>query len=204
MIRPHAAVLAMAVLVGACVRNAGVEPPAPMAHAYTGGPIVVGRWGAGPVRPGAFFDIPSAHALFPEAQATAALVRVAPDERLDMITVRQNGAPLVELDDSYILAKGTKRPLIGKARVVGVSARGPHGERLGMTWDDVGFDLAQCEPGQDEDKNRMVCARPGDGAVNYVFAVPGWDSLEIPPIARLRASAVLAEIVWIAPRGAGA
>ena len=204
MIRHRAALLAMAVLTGACVRNAGVEPPAPAAHPYAGGPIVVGQWGAGPVRAGTFFDIPSIQALFPKAKVTAALVRVSPDERLDMIMVRQDGAPLVELDDSYILAKGTKRPLVGVVRVIGGQARGPHGEHLGMTWDDLGFDLAQCEPGQDADKNRMVCARPGAGAVNYVFAVPGWDSLDIPPIDRLRSTAVLAEIVWIPPRQAGA
>lgn len=199
MTRPHTAVLALAVLIGACVRNPGAEPPAPPAGPYVDGPIDIGRWGVGPIRSTTFFEAPRIRELFPKAKVAETEISIPPDETLSVITVRQNDQPLLEIDDSDRYTNGDEDPPIGKVRGIGAPVRGPRGERLGMSWTSAGFDLTQCEPGQDEDKNRMVCARPGDGAVNYVFAVPGWDSLEIPPIARLRSSAVLTEIVWIPP-----
>ena len=53
--------------------------------------------------------------------------------------------------------------------------------------------------GAQRDRNTVFCARPGEGAVTYQFAVPGWDSEEIPPDALLRKVAYVKAIVWTPP-----
>jgi hypothetical protein len=89
--------------------------------------------------------------------------------------------------------------MIGEVRAVGGPIIGPGGERLGMRWAAARFDLSQCEIGVDRDRNTVICARQGEGALTYQFAVPGWDSEEIPPIALMRKAAYLKTIIWTPP-----
>ncbi len=192
-------IFAVAALAFGCTRGPAPEPPPPPAAPYRSGVIQVGRWGMGPIRAGAYFESPRIRELFPSAVVRDGVVRVSRDETMAVITVEQNGQQLLEIDDGTRNAPGTDDPLIGKVRAVGGPVRGPGGETLNLGWKAARFDLSQCEIGSDHDANAVICARPGDGQVTYVFTVPGWDSEEVPPASLLRAKAFLSQIVWTPP-----
>jgi hypothetical protein len=199
MDRPTTVILLLAALACGCTRQPGPEPPAPAQRPYRSGDIQVGRWGVGPIRGWTYFESPRIRELFPDAVVRDATIRVSADETTAAIIVEQDGAELLEIDDGTRNAPGTDDPMIGKVRAVGGPVRAPGGERLKLSWAASRFDLSQCEIGVDEDADRVICARPGDGAVTYVFAVPGWDSEEMPPASLLRARAYLSQIVWTPP-----
>jgi hypothetical protein len=197
--------LAAAALVcgGGCTPGPEREAPAPPRQPYVSGLLEVGRWGVGPIRAETYFESPRIRELFPKAQVQEGEIRIAPDETMAVITVSQDGRPLLEIDDGARNAPGTDDPMIGKVRAIGGPVRAPGGETLNLTWRDSKFDLSQCEIGSGHDANAVVCARPGDGQVTYVFAVPGWDSEELPPPSLLRAKAYLSQIVWTPPPPSG-
>ena len=106
---------------------------------------------------------------------------------------------MLEIDDGTENAPGTNDPMIGSVRAIGGPVVGPHGERLGMTWRAARMDLSECEVGVDRDANTVICARPGEGAVMYQFAAPGWDSEEMPPDSVLRRGGYIKAIIWTPP-----
>jgi hypothetical protein len=193
MIRRFAALLLLLIPAG-CARPGA--PAAPPAAPYQGGVLTAEPWGVGPIRWNTYFESPRIQELFPKAVVRDGEVRVDEDETRAVITVSQDGAQLLEIVDGYGNFPGTDDPKIGTVRLVGGPVRGPHGEHLGMSWKGAGFDLSQCELGADRDRDAMVCARPGEGAVTFVFAIPGWKSMEFPPESLLRAKGYLRTIVW--------
>jgi len=201
MIRPLTVVLALAGLVAACsgggdrVTGGAAPPQAP----YRFGPIHMGHWGMGPIRETTYFEQPAIHDLFPRAQVEDVTLRISHDETRDGITVVQDGVELLEIGDGLDNYPGTDDPMIGEVRAVGGPITGPGGETMGMSWKAARFDLSQCEIGVDRDRNTVICARQGEGAITYQFAVPGWDSEEIPPEALMRKVAFLKTIIWTPP-----
>ena len=176
------------------------EAPPPPAAPYLGGLLAATEWGVGPIRADTYFESPRIQELFPNAVVKDGEVRIAPDETRDVITVSQGGVQLLEVVDGFFNFPGTDDPEIGRVRLVGGPVRGAHGETLGMSWTAAGFDLSQCEVGADRDRNTVICARPDEGAVAYVFALPGWDSEEFPPESLLRAKGYLKTIMWTPTR----
>lgn len=203
MIRPIFALILVGGLVCACRRGPDVVDPGPVppAEPYVDGLMPLSHWGVGPIRRDTYFERPVIAQLFPKAHVRDAVIRIAPDETRDAIVVEHAGAPMLEIDDydGQKYAPGTNDPLIGNVRLVGGPVLGPRGETLGMGWKAAGFDLSQCEIGTGRVKNAMVCARRGEGAITYVFEIPGWDSVEFPPQSQLRSTAYLREIVWTPP-----
>jgi hypothetical protein len=202
MIRPSTALMAAAVLLQACAPSPLKQAAAPKAAPYQSGPLPVGVWGVGPIRAATYFESPVIRALFPAAQVSDGNVRVSDDETMAVITVAQAGVEMLEIDDGTGNAPGTNDPMIGSVRVLGGPVQGPHGERLGMSWNAAHFDLSECDLGSDRDRNTVFCARPGAGAVTYQFAVPGYDSEEVPPESLLRKVAYVKAIVWTPPAAA--
>ena len=199
MIRPCTALLGAAVLLQACAPSPLKQSAAPAPTPYRSGPIGIGVWGVGPIRQTTYFEAPRIRELFPLAQVSDGTVRVAADETTAVITVSQGGVRMLEIDDGTANAPGTTDPMIGAVRALGGPVQGPHGERIGMTWRAAHFDLTECDLGAERDRNTVFCARPGEGAVTYQFAVPGWDSEEIPPASLLRKVAYVKAIVWTPP-----
>ena len=205
MIRWMTVFFLLAGLVCACRR--GPEPvhpgPVPPAEPYVDGIMPLSHWGVGPIRRDTYFEHPVIARMFPRAHVRDTTVQIAPDETRDVIIVEHNGATMLEIDDynGEKYAPGTDDPLIGNVRLEGGPVLGPGGETIGMSWKAAGFDLSQCETGTGRQNNAMVCARRGEGAITYVFEVPGWDSSEFPPLSRLRDTAYLREIVWTPPPG---
>jgi hypothetical protein len=198
MNRPFAVVFASLALT-ACAPSPMKEPGAPKAEPYRSGPILVGVWGVGPIRARTYFEIPRIADLFPAAIVQKETVRIAPDETTAAITVTQGGAQLLEIDDGAENVPGTNDPMIGSVRAIGGPVTGPHGERLGMTWRAAKMDLSECEVGVERDANTVICARPGEGAVMYQFAVTGWDSEEMPPDSALFRGGYIKAIIWTPP-----
>ncbi len=199
MIRPSTVLLGAVFLLQSC-SPAPLKPvTAPKAAPYRAGPLVVGVWGVGPIRRTSYFEAPRIRELFPDAQVGDGTVHVAEDETLAVITVTQDGVQMLEIDDGTGNVPGTSDPMIGSVRALAGPVQGPHGERLGLKWSDAHFDLTECDLGAERDRNTVFCARPGEGAVTYQFAVPGWDSEEIPPASLLRKVAYVKAIVWTPP-----
>jgi len=200
MIRPLTVVLALAGLLAACGEGADVTGgPAPPQTPYRFGLIRMGHWGMGPIREATYFEQPAIQPLFPRAKVEDVTLRISDDETRDGITVMQDGSELLEIDDGLGNYPGTDDPMIGEVRAVGGPIKGPGGEILGMSWKAARFDLSQCEIGVDRDRNTVICARQGEGAVTYQFAVPGWDSEEMPPESLMRKTAWLKAIIWTPP-----
>jgi len=174
---------------------AHVTPPPP-AVPYEGGVLTAMPWGVGPIRGTTFFESPRIRELFPKAKVEDGVVRIADDETRDVINVSQDGVQMLEIVDGYGDYPGTDDPMIGHVRLVGGPVRGAHGETLGMSWNAAGFDLSQCEIGVERDISRLICARPKEGAVTYIFEVPGWDSEEEPPESLVRSKGYLKVIAW--------
>ena len=200
MIRPLTVVLALAGLLAACGEGADVTGgPAPPQTPYRFGLIRMGHWGMGPIREATYFEQLAIQPLFPRAKVEDVTLRISDDETRDGITVMQDGSELLEIDDGLGNYPGTDDPMIGEVRAVGGPIKGPGGEILGMSWKAARFDLSQCEIGVDRDRNTVICARQGEGAVTYQFAVPGWDSEEMPPESLMRKTAWLKAIIWTPP-----
>ena len=198
MNRPSTVVLAAAALA-ACAPSPQKEPPAPRAAPYRSGPLLVGAWGVGPIRQGTFFESSRIREIFPLADVRDTTLRIAPDETTAAIMVSQSGGLLLEIDDGTSNFPGTNDPMIGSVRALTGPVVGPHGERLGLAWRAAHIDLSECEVGVERDANTVICARPGEGAVTYQFAVPGWDSEEMPPDQVVRRVAYIKAIIWTPP-----
>jgi hypothetical protein len=200
MIRPLTVVFLLFGLI-ACSDGGGRfnGGPAPPQQPYRYGLIRTGHWGVGPIRAETYFERPVIKALFPNAKVRDVTLRIAPDETMAGITVEQDGREILEIDDGTSNAPGTDDPLIGAVRALGGPVRGPTGEVVSMSWNDARFDLSQCEIGVNRDRNTVICARRGEGAVTFYFAVPGWDSEELPPESMLRKVGYLKAIVWSPP-----
>jgi hypothetical protein len=199
MIRPSTALLGAAVLLQACSPSPLKQTAAPKPAPYRAGLLPIGVWGVGPIRRATYFEAPRIRELFPLAKVSEGTVRVADDETLAVINVAQDGAAILEIDDSATDTPDGADPKIGAVRVLGGPVQGPQGERIGMSWKAARFDLTECDLGAQRDRNTVFCARPGEGAVTYQFAVPGWDSEEIPPASLLRRVAYVKAIVWTPP-----
>ena len=202
MTRPSTVVLALAMLLCACAPSPQTEGAAPKPLPYRSGPLLIGVWGVGPIREATYFEAPRIQDLFPTAQVADGTARISHDETTAVITVALNGVQTLEIDDGTGNAPGTTDPMIGSIRAIGGPTLGPHGERLGLAWRDAHMDLSECEVGVDRDANTVICARPGEGAVTYQFAVPGWDSEEMPPSSILRKGAYIKAIIWTPPPAA--
>jgi hypothetical protein len=204
MIRPSTACLAAALALCACAPRPQSEGAAPKAAPYRGGPLPVADWGAGPIRATTYFEAPRIRDLFPLAEVRDGEVRVAPDETRAVIMVVQDASLVIEIDDGDGDFPHTDDPMIGSVRVLSGPVVGPHGERIGLSWRRAGFDLSECEVGVERDANTVFCARPGEGQVTYQFAVPGWNSEEMPSSSTMRAGAFIKAIVWTPPASASA
>jgi hypothetical protein len=206
MIRPIPAVLSFALLsvLTACsggdARYSG--GPEPRQEPYRSGVIHMGHWGIGPFRADTYFESPVIQDLFPDAKVKDVKIKLAEDDSEDGITVVQDGVELFEVDDSTIDTGPDQDPPIGQVRAIAGPVIGPNGETLGMSWTAAKFDLSQCEIGVERDRNTVICARRGEGAITYYFAVPTWDSEELPPESLLRKVGYLKAFVWTPPPAA--
>ena len=199
MIRPISVIAALAGLAACAPMPPPRTMPEPSARPYVGGPLIVGMKGIGPIRSMTYFETPRIRDLFPQARLQESVVQIDPldpKDTLDDILVYDDDKVMLEIDDGTRSAPHTDDPLIGQVRAVGGPVIGPRGERLHMRWRDARFDLSQCEIGEKHQRGALVCARPHEGSVTYIFALPGWDAADLPTVSMLEARGYLREMVW--------
>ena len=176
MNRPITVIFAVAALAWGCARGPGPEPPAPPPATVPFGcrsRSAAGAWVRSGRRP--FSNRRGSRELFPERPSRTRRSASLPDETMAVITVEQDGRTAAGDRRRHAQRAGHRRS---------ADRQGPRGRRAGARagrraaehqLEGGAFDLSQCEIGAEHDVNRVICARPGDGLVTYVFAVPGWD-----------------------------
>ncbi|HLI66431.1 MAG TPA: hypothetical protein VKU90_08705 [Caulobacteraceae bacterium] len=207
MVRQTTVVFGAAALLAACAPHPRKEGPAPPPAPYRSGPLLVGAWGAGPIRAGTPFAPGAVERLFPGAAVRETVLPVAGDTTTRALIVSVGGTDWLEIDDGSQSNDAddddaAAPPAITAVRAMAGPVRGPHGEGLGLAWPKAGFDLSECDAGGERDRDTVFCARPGEGTVIYQFGVRGWDSEEMPSSAAMRAGGYLKAIIW-APNGTG-
>ncbi|MBG6158020.1 hypothetical protein IWQ52_004505 [Labrenzia sp. EL_159] len=88
----------------------------------------------------------------------------------------------------------------GKIRSVhGVThhLQGPNGERIGMTFSDIGTNRSKCRAGKNLWRGMAICDSTGHPNVELVYAIPGYQGPfdRLPPSKELR-NAELQRILW--------
>lgn len=92
----------------------------------------------------------------------------------------------------------------GKVRAVhGVTHHltGPNGERIGMTFAEIGTARSDCRDGRNLWRGMAICKAKGTDNIQLVYAIPGYDGPfdQLPPQGELR-KAMLQRIIWTAKR----
>lgn len=199
MIRLIPVVAAVTALVACAPTPPARTMPEPSAAPYADGPLIIGMKGIGPIRKTTYFEPPRIRDIFPKARLQESIVQIDPldpKDTLDDIIVYSGATPMLEIDDGTRNAPGTDDPLVGQVRAIGGPVVGPRGEHLGLRWREAGFDLTQCEIGELHQRGKIVCARPHEGSVTYIFAVPGWNPVDLPSPMLLQKNGYLLEMVW--------
>ena len=199
MIRLIPVVAAVTALVACAPTPPARTMPEPSAAPYVDGLLIIGMKGIGPIRKTTYFETPRIRDIFPKARLQESIVQIDPldpKDTLDDIIVYSGATPMLEIDDGTRNAPGTDDPLVGQVRAIGGPVVGPRGEHLGMRWREAGFDLTQCEIGEKHQRGCIVCARPHEGSVTYIFAVPGWNPVDLPSPMLLQKNGYLLEMVW--------
>jgi len=88
----------------------------------------------------------------------------------------------------------------GKVRTVhGVTPQlqGPNGERIGMTFSDIGTSRADCRVGKNLWRGMAICRSEGHPNVELVYAIPGYDGpFDQLPVENELFDAELQRILW--------
>jgi hypothetical protein len=192
------------VLGGLLLAGCGQEtsaPPAPAPSAVAErpqGPAVVGpilitfsESGAGEIDGETPLNTRSIAAVFPDATVEKVLHEEA---GIEIITVRRPDGLVLDLHPGADPKQVGE--IIGRAGPV----TGPLGEELGADWAAMGFEPADCRRGQDDMSHTLICYRPGEPLLGYVFDLPGFEGPDdqVPDLEVLTATARLSAFVWVA------
>lgn len=150
---------------------------------------------AGPIVPGTSYS-------------AAALRQLFPNERIDVIaTADEDGVvnALTVFDDGLQVMMAIPAPggrAIKAVHGSGLAVAGPNGERLGMTFRQIGVDRSACRVGTNAWAGMAVCRSRGASNVFLVFDNGGWNGPpnELAPAATL-AQGQLQRIVWVPSAG---
>jgi len=157
---------------------------------YVGGPLMLDEFSVGPLMAQTEFSLEAIKPRFPKAKVEGVFMRNdGPESTLMGVTVEQGGGVL-EIQGN----PGTTK--VGDIRIDGGTPKGPRGETLGLKWADADMDYPRCWMGKDRDLHAVICTQPGEPALRYVFAVPGWTHDALPSEAILREKAFLRGFIW--------
>lgn len=140
--------------------------------------------------------------------SAAALRQLFPDQRIDVIaTADEDGVvnALTVFDDGLQVMMAIPAPggrTIKAVHGSGLAVAGPNGERLGMSFRQIGVDRSACRVGTNAWAGMAVCQARGTRNVYLVFDNGGWNGPpnELAPAATL-AQGQLQRIVWVPPAG---
>ena len=168
--------------------EAGPEPAQSQAVV---GPILItfNEMGAGEINDATPLDVGLLRGYFPDAE-----VRRARAGGPDIITIRRPDGLVVDLHP------GTDPERVGRILGRAGPVVGPLGEELGAGWVAMGFTPDLCLRGQDASAPTLICYRPGEPRLGYVFDLSGFEgpSGVSPSATFLETRAKLSAFVWTA------
>jgi hypothetical protein len=186
-----AAVPAASVSVPAMVTRQAADGSVDRFTPYTGGPLALDEFSVGPVMAQTEFSMDAIKPRFPKAKVEGVFLREdGSSSKLLGVTVSQQNGGVIEIHGN----PGTTK--VGDIRITGGTPKGPRGETLGLKWANADMDYPRCWMGKDRDLHAVICTQPGEPALRYLFAVPGWTQDALPPEAVLRDKATLREFFW--------
>ena len=97
------------------------------------------------------------------------------------------------------IQEGDQKGQVGRVLVQGGPVVGPRGEAILESWSRFGLDRKGCLTGVE---GQLLCRRPGEPSLAYVFAIPGYlgqAEAPPPPEAVLVEKAFLQAFLWQAP-----
>lgn len=173
------------------VQPAPEAGPEPAQSRAVVGPILItfNEMGAGEINGATPLNIDRIKGHFPNAE-----VRRARDGEPDIITIRRPDG--LRLD----LHPGTDPKRVGRILGRAGPVVGPLGEELGAGWGAAGFTPDLCLRGQEGSALTLVCYRPGEPRLGYIFVLPGFEGPADTVLseALLEKSARLRAFVWAA------
>lgn len=191
-------IAAMSLILAACgpqapgsVETAPEAVPEPVKSQAVVGPILItfSEMGAGEINGATPLDVELVRSYFPDAE-----VRQETAGGPDIITIRRPDGLVVDLHP------GINPELIGRILGRAGPVVGPLGEELGSGWVAMGFTPDLCMRGQDPSAPTLICYRPGEPRLGYVFDLSGFEgpSGVAPSATFLEARAKLSAFVWTA------
>jgi hypothetical protein len=201
MMRPLISLLTVFLLAG-CGPSDGDDAKAPVApateatlpaDAADAAPAYsASEGGVGPVSAETPFSLEAVTALFPGSEVKAAFQNQE-GVATPILTVKGPGELVLEIQQGYQKGK------VGRVLVQGGPVVGPRGEAILDPWSRFGFARKDCLIGVE---GQLLCRRPGEPSLAYVFAIPGFlGEVEAPPPpeALLSQKAFLRAFLWQAP-----
>lgn len=148
--------------------------------------------GAGPLNAGTPYSTKAIEAALP-GFSTKPIQMAVEDRTLWTTGVFKDGFQVLQV------LKGTGGR-IGAVHGVTHDLVGPNGERLGMTFTEVGTSLRDCRVGRNLWRDMAICEARGAPNVTLVYAVPEYDGPfdRLPPPEELK-SAMIQRIIWTPP-----
>jgi len=146
----------------------------------------------GPVSSETRFSLEAIAALFPGSEVKAAFQNQEGVET-PVLTVKGPGELVLEIQE------GDQKGQVGRVLVQGGPVVGPRGEAILESWSRFGLDRKGCLTGVE---GQLLCRRPGEPSLAYVFAIPGYlgqAEAPPPPEAVLAEKAFLQAFLWQAP-----
>lgn len=173
-----------------------VEPapkavPEPAQSRAVVGPIQItfSELGAGEINGSTQQSVDRIKGHFPDAE-----VRRERAGEHDIIAIRRPDGLRVDLHP------GSDPKRVGRILGRGGPVKGPLGEDLGAGWVDLGFTPDMCVRGQDTTGQTLVCYRPGEPRLGYVFDLPSFEGPGdgSPSVEFLAENATLRAFLWTA------
>jgi hypothetical protein len=192
MLHRLTALVTLALLAG-CGASDKAETAAPAATPAISAPdpLSIRPTGVGPLGDGTPFDKALVEGAFPGATVESAVMQLA-EERTPVLNVLAAGTQTLQ-----IVSDGAGQ--IGAINVTGGDYVAPGGEKVMTRWADAEFTLDNCVMGSERFTHALLCRKPNETTIVYVFGIPGWTSSEPPSAGILADKAFLREIVWTAP-----
>ncbi len=178
-------------LLAACAGQPAVDTTGAISSTPAPGLYRMDASGAGPIRAGQTFGQNALMPLFPGRRMQS--VRIADDGRTFFaLAIFENGLQAIAVEPTADNAR------IAAVHGVGPDVAGPNGERIGMTFAEVGMDANRCRAGKGLWRGMPICTARGAPNVTLVFD-PGPENTGANgalPVRSVIGRAQLQRIVW--------
>lgn len=153
----------LGLLVAACAGQQGsLDTSGAISTAPASGLYTISATSAGPITPSTAYGTTTLKRLFPGKRQQS--VRIADDERtFYAVAIFDDGLQTIAVEPNG------SNSAIAAVHGLGPGVAGPNGERLGMTFDEVGMSPSRCRAGRGLWGGMPICTARGASNVTLVF-----------------------------------